>query len=58
MPLSVLGHQMSPIYKGLTLQFKVFLLISGMVVGGAIEGDRRMRGFEIEMRKEKRLVPR
>lgn len=49
---------MSPIYKGLTLQFKVFLLISGMVVGGAIEGDRRMRGFEIEMRKEKRLVPR
>lgn len=49
---------MSPIYKGLTIQFKVFLLMSGMVVGGAIEGDRRMRAFEVNMRKEKRLAQR
>ena len=49
---------MSPIYKGLTIQFKVFLLMSGMVIGGAIEGDRRMRAFEALKRKEKMMAKR
>ena len=49
---------MSPIYRGLTLQFKVFLVVSGMIVGGAIEGDRRMREYEVSKRKERRMAQR
>jgi hypothetical protein len=52
--LSIAGHVMSPIYRNLTVQFKVFLLMSGMVVGGAIEGDRRLREYETIMRIRKR----
>ncbi|CAF9916931.1 MAG: hypothetical protein GOMPHAMPRED_001157 [Gomphillus americanus] len=55
LPLFIIGQSISPVYRGLTIQFKVFLMMSGMVVGGAIEGDRRMREFEVMMRKKKRL---
>ena len=40
---------MSPIYRGLTIQFKVFLQMSGMTMGGMIEADRRLRAYEWKM---------
>ncbi|MCJ1331450.1 hypothetical protein MMC10_008140 [Thelotrema lepadinum] len=49
--LSLAGHVMSPVYRGLTIQFKVFLVLSGAIVGGAVEGDRRLREYEAERRK-------
>ncbi|KAI9841039.1 MAG: hypothetical protein M1838_003789 [Thelocarpon superellum] len=49
------GYVLSPIYRGLTIQFKVFLQMSGMTLGGMIEADRRLRTFEAGIRREKRL---
>ena len=48
------GYVLSPIYRGLTIQFKVFVQMSGMTLGGGIEADRRLRLFEREKRAEKR----
>ena len=47
------GNFISPIYKNLTIQFKVFLIMSGMVIGGAIHGDRSLRAFEAARREAK-----
>ena len=52
--LSVAGQALSPVYRGLTIQFKVFLMMSGMVIGGAVEGDRRLREYEAWKRRVRR----
>ncbi|KAH8821556.1 hypothetical protein F5884DRAFT_93078 [Xylogone sp. PMI_703] len=49
------GYAMSPIYRGLTIQFKVFIQMSFMVLGGSLEADRRVRAYEARLRVEKRL---
>jgi len=49
------GYAMSPIYRGLTVQFKVFIQMSGMVLGGMIEADRRLREFEGAMRRKRKM---
>ncbi|MCJ1483475.1 hypothetical protein MMC06_003642 [Schaereria dolodes] len=53
--LSLAGYVLSPIYRSLTIQFKVFLLMSGMTVGSMIEADRRLRAYEITVRAQKRM---
>ncbi|KAL8796591.1 MAG: hypothetical protein Q9182_007320 [Xanthomendoza sp. 2 TL-2023] len=49
----------SPIYRSLTIQFKVFIQMSGMMLGGWLEADRRARAWEgmrvREMRRERAL---
>lgn len=45
---------MSPVYRGLTFQFKVFIQMSGMVLGGYLEADKRVRLFEHRVRLQKR----
>jgi len=50
------GYALSPIYRGLTIQFKVFLQMSGMVLGSMIEADHRLRIYEAKVRMEKRMV--
>ncbi|KAF2095238.1 hypothetical protein NA57DRAFT_79727 [Rhizodiscina lignyota] len=45
----------SPIYRGLTIQFKVFLQMSGMCIGSMIEADQRLRLYETQVRRQKRL---
>ena len=45
---------MSPVYRGLTIPFKVFLQLSGMVLGGYLEADHRVRLFERRVRLQKR----
>ncbi|KAL8931464.1 MAG: hypothetical protein Q9211_006944 [Gyalolechia sp. 1 TL-2023] len=52
--LGVVGTFTSPIYRGLTVQFKVFLQMSGMTLGGWIEADRRLRSYELWRLRERR----
>ncbi|CAD6572491.1 MAG: hypothetical protein ASARMPREDX12_005247 [Alectoria sarmentosa] len=42
------------IYRGLTVQFKVYIQLSGMTFGGWIEADRRLRAYEFHARREKK----
>ena len=44
----------SPVYRGLTFQFKVYIQMSAMTVGSCIEADRRFRGTQ-ELQRRARL---
>ncbi|KAH6684135.1 hypothetical protein B0J14DRAFT_572192 [Halenospora varia] len=54
--LGAVGYAMSPIYKGLTIQFKVFIQMSGMIMGACLEADHRIREFEAKVRMQKRMM--
>jgi hypothetical protein len=49
------GWYFSPIYRNLTLQFKVYLQMSGMTIGGCLEADRRVRDYERSYRHRRKL---
>ncbi|KAI9855025.1 MAG: hypothetical protein M1824_006469 [Vezdaea acicularis] len=53
--LGVAGYFLSPVYRGLTVQFKVFLQMSGMTLGSMIEADRRLRDYEKGVRLRKSM---
>ncbi|KAK5146643.1 hypothetical protein BJ546DRAFT_1002533 [Cryomyces antarcticus] len=46
----------SPLYRGLTVQFKVFLQMSGMTFGSMVEADRRLRAHEVRVRRDKKIA--
>ncbi|KAL8383165.1 hypothetical protein RB595_006768 [Gaeumannomyces hyphopodioides] len=48
--LGAVGYFVSPIYRGLTIQFKTYVQMSGMVFGGMIEADHQLRVYEANMR--------
>ncbi|KAH9827849.1 Synaptic vesicle transporter [Teratosphaeria destructans] len=48
-----LGSAFSPVYRGLTFQFKVFLQMSGMTFGSVVEADRRLRQAGAAARQQK-----
>ncbi|KAK4242486.1 hypothetical protein C8A03DRAFT_29245 [Achaetomium macrosporum] len=54
--LGGIGYLVSPVYRGLTIQFKVYLQMSGMVLGSMIEADHRLRQYEARVRMQKRLA--
>ncbi|KAK3378305.1 hypothetical protein B0H63DRAFT_243797 [Podospora didyma] len=54
--LGGLGYMVSPIYRSLTIQFKVYIQMSGMVLGSMIEADYRLREYEATMRMRRRLM--
>ncbi|CAK7243026.1 MAG: hypothetical protein STHCBS139747_004533 [Sporothrix thermara] len=54
--LGGIGQAMSPIYRGLTIQFKVYIQMSGMVLGSMLEADGRLRQFEAEVRHQRRVA--
>ncbi|KAK0728223.1 hypothetical protein B0T26DRAFT_635965 [Lasiosphaeria miniovina] len=54
--LGGLGYSLSPIYRGLTIQFKVYIQMSGMVLGSMIEADSRLREYEAAMRMRRRIL--
>jgi len=54
--LGGVGYAISPIYRGLTIQFKVFIQMGFMVLGSSIEADRRIRLYEAKVRMEKRMM--
>ncbi|KAF2841513.1 hypothetical protein M501DRAFT_928567 [Patellaria atrata CBS 101060] len=49
------AHLYSPIYRGLTIQFKVFVQMSAMVIGSMVEADRRLLAYERAVRHNKRI---
>ena len=49
------GWYFSPIYRNLTIQFKVYLQMSGMTIGGCLEADRRVRDYERSYRHRRKL---
>ncbi|KAF2446123.1 hypothetical protein P171DRAFT_471737 [Karstenula rhodostoma CBS 690.94] len=49
------AYAFSPIYRGLTIQFKVYIQMSGMILGSMIEADKRMIAYEHHVRHQKRL---
>ncbi|KAI3321786.1 hypothetical protein HD806DRAFT_147106 [Xylariaceae sp. AK1471] len=54
--LGGLGYVMSPVYRGLTIQFKVYIQMSSMILGGMIEADARMRRYEQQMRVQRMIA--
>ncbi|KAF3064503.1 putative imidazoleglycerol-phosphate dehydratase protein [Daldinia childiae] len=54
--LGGIGYVFSPLYRGLTVQFKVYLQMSGMIVGSMIEADYRMRQYEQRIRMQRRIA--
>ncbi|THX88903.1 hypothetical protein D6D05_01517 [Aureobasidium pullulans] len=48
-----IAYAYSPVYRGLTIQFKVFLQMSGMIFGGVIEADERLRIYGERSRRQK-----
>ncbi|CAK3838052.1 hypothetical protein DOTSEDRAFT_72531 [Lecanosticta acicola] len=51
-----LGLALSPIYRGLTVQMKVFLQMSGMTFGAIVEADRRLIQHEKVVRRRKQIA--
>lgn len=51
-----LAYAMSPIYRKLTIQFKVYLQMSGMIMGGMLEADRSMRQYEQHVRVQRMIA--
>ncbi|EME43177.1 hypothetical protein DOTSEDRAFT_72531 [Dothistroma septosporum NZE10] len=49
------GYMFSPVYRGLTIQMKVFLQMSGMTFGSIVEADRRLIAHEKFMRNRKKV---
>ncbi|EAA32149.1 hypothetical protein GE21DRAFT_7726 [Neurospora crassa] len=54
--LGGLGYAVSPMYRGFTIQFKVYIQMSGMVLGGMLEADHRIREYEKTMRMRRRIA--
>ena len=52
--LGAIGHFISPVYRGLTPQFKLYIQLSAMTCGGVIGAERSVRTYEFEMVREKR----
>ncbi|OCL10805.1 hypothetical protein AOQ84DRAFT_314866 [Glonium stellatum] len=50
------AYAFSPMYRGLTIQFKVYLQMAGMIVGSMVEADKRMLAYETRVRHHKRMV--
>jgi len=50
------GWYFSPIYRNLTIQFKVYLQMSGMTIGGCLEADRRVREYEKSYRHRRKAM--
>ncbi|EGY18134.1 hypothetical protein HYQ45_012388 [Verticillium longisporum] len=46
----------SPLYRGMTIQFKIYIQMSGMVFGSMIEADSRLREYEARMRMQRRIL--
>ncbi|KIV91016.1 hypothetical protein B0A52_06492 [Exophiala mesophila] len=49
------GH---PVYRGLTIQFKVFIQISAMTLGGCIFAEKRVTEFNDSVRRRNRALDR
>lgn len=49
---------MNPIYRGLTVQFKVFIQLSAMTLGGCIFAEKRVSEYNDMARRRNRALER
>ncbi|RMD41205.1 hypothetical protein DV735_g3887, partial [Chaetothyriales sp. CBS 134920] len=60
--ISMLAHlalnRTHPIYRGLTIQFKVFIQISAMMLGGYIFAEKRVAEYNDAVRTRRRALAR
>ncbi|KOS18694.1 hypothetical protein ESCO_000419 [Escovopsis weberi] len=54
--LGTAGYVWSPVYRKTTVQFKVYVQLSAMVLGGMIVADSRLRQYEAQVRMQKRFL--
>ncbi|OLN85008.1 hypothetical protein CCHL11_03935 [Colletotrichum chlorophyti] len=54
--LGAFAYKLSPLYKGLTIQFKIYIQMSAMVLGSMLEADHRLREYEARVRLQKRIL--
>lgn len=54
--LGGIGYAWSPIYRRTTIQFKVYVQMSSMVLGSMIEADSRLREYEQKVRMHRRVL--
>jgi hypothetical protein len=51
-------NRYNPIYRGLTVQFKAFIQISAMTLGGCIFAERAVGEFNEGVRRQRRALAR
>lgn len=51
-------NRYTPLYRGLTIQFKVFIQISAMTLGGCIFAERAVGEFNEGVRRRRRSLAR
>lgn len=60
--ISFLAHLLlnsrHPVYRGLTIQFKVFIQISSMILGGCIFAEKHVSEFNDSVRRRNRALER
>ncbi|KAF1933600.1 uncharacterized protein M421DRAFT_415939 [Didymella exigua CBS 183.55] len=49
------AYAVSPLYRGLTVQFKTYIQMSAMIFGGMVEADARMLRYHHAVRSHKKL---
>ncbi|RPB25302.1 hypothetical protein L211DRAFT_112762 [Terfezia boudieri ATCC MYA-4762] len=50
----LVAYRFSPVFRNLTPQFKVYLFMCPVTIGGMVEADRRLRQYEARIRMERR----
>lgn len=60
--ISILSHialnSINPLYRGLTIQFKVFIQLSAMTLGGCIFAEKRVSEYNDMVRRRNRALER
>ncbi|CCE27664.1 hypothetical protein E4U22_003973 [Claviceps purpurea] len=54
--LGAIGYKWWPVYRGTTIQYKIYLQLSGMILGGMLGAESRMRQYEYQMRMQRRWM--
>ncbi|TDZ12886.1 hypothetical protein C8034_v011633 [Colletotrichum sidae] len=54
--VGAVAWRFSPLYRGLTIQFKCYMQMSAMVLGSMLEADNRLREYEAKVRMQKRIL--
>ncbi|KAF2788118.1 hypothetical protein K505DRAFT_329167 [Melanomma pulvis-pyrius CBS 109.77] len=50
------AYAFSPLYRSFTIQFKFYIQMSGMILGGMLGADQRIIAYEHRIRHQKRIA--
>lgn len=60
--ISILAHillqRVHPVYRGLTVQFKMFIQLSALTLGGCIFAEQRVTDYNNMIRRQQRALDR